>query len=974
MRNLQRIVGAMLVVISCVAPLSAMEDVNLERLTGPFAGLFPRPSTIQGWTVFPVIKPPDDPEALPFELPGQAEVTLDSARALYHDRPAGIIEQVYASYSVKEMAIWRGTANLTQVWATDFSVSVAEHLSAADLQYAQPTGVAPNKVVRMGDFACWTDTQARDEEALFISRGMFTVSVKFAMHPGMLREATRESMRELTLLWASRIVDRLAQPPNVAGVEITDGPSGDPNPVEAGGQVLCTVTARHSGNLPLTYKWTATGGRFDDPQVQTPIWTAPPAGAGAPAQYGITVTVRAADGTEVGASYLQQIGVPPDLLVEPGWIRLTYPKDNTFMEIERQADRQFVLVQVQNTHQTATARDVVVRISAGPRSEDGTYIGNPIPVGDVAPGQMKQVSTTWDLQGANIEDYRLYAHAYCLNSGDANPDDNYASIDIDGIYYAHNGTRAFSFATDTFSFKNFNIGDRGLAGLIDKHAALLAGGLDRTAPKRPLVDDPFHMLMYMRYEQYMVAFAKSGAGGLCHGFIHATKDHFENPATRPAAKDVSTLTVAEASPTITTYHSTQMLRLGPSMLTNTRYFSKSYGVASALQGAESALRGRRECIKISLAGYRQKADGTKLGRWGHAILGFKLIKVAGRDPVLYVYDPNLPFASPKVQSSRCMTQIYFRGNGFGMSPNMTAIYSQTAYTSGQRLRIYSDGIAAVPSLRDLNPAEVKATTTAANASIFAMSRWMQQSGLAGHMLRCPADAHFVDAQGRRTGIVGGQQVNEIPGAEIRMADDVEVYFLPTDRQYQVVIEGTGQGQARFASLRGLSDTRIGVTTFPDIPLQPGSRTVGTLAPGGQIASFAAGGASIAPRFNGFLDQDDPVWGGGTSAGGQGLTVTSPADGARVPEQFTVSGTCAPGQSVYVTATAEATLKATGQNATAPIVETAAATVGADGRWSIDVSARAVYRDNRVELKQINIAVESRANGAVVEQVNLIVRR
>ena len=390
MRSLQRIVGAMLVVVSCVAPLSAMEDVNLEQLTGSFAGIFPRPSTVQGWPVFPVIKQPADPDALPFELPGRAEVTLDSARALFYDRPAGIIEQVSASYSIKEMAIWRGTANLTQVWATDFRVSVTEHLSAADLQYARPTGIAPDNVVRMGDFACWTDTQTRDDESFFVSRGMFTVSVKFSLHKGMLREATREAMRELTLYWASQIVDRLAQPPNLAGVEITDGPRGEPNPVASGGQVRCTVTAQHSANLPLTYEWTATGGRFDNPNAPTPVWTAPAAGA---TQYGITVTVKAADGTEVGASYLQQIGATPDLLVEPGWIRLTYPQNNTFMEIEREADKQFVLVQVQNTHQTATARDVVVRVSAGPRSQDGTYIGNPIPVGDVAPGQMKQVST-----------------------------------------------------------------------------------------------------------------------------------------------------------------------------------------------------------------------------------------------------------------------------------------------------------------------------------------------------------------------------------------------------------------------------------------------------------------------------------------------------------------------------------------------------------------------------------------------------
>jgi len=104
-----------------------------------------------------------------------------------------------------------------------------------------------------------------------------------------------------------------------------------------------------------------------------------------------------------------------------------------------------------------------------------------------------------------------------------------------------------------------------------------------------------------------------------------------------------------------------------------------------------------------------------------------------------------------------------------------------------------------------------------------------------------------------------------------------------------------------------------------------------------------------------------------------LSVTSPTDGATVPEQFTISGTSVPGQSVFVTVIAEATLKATGQNATSPLLDGAEAKVGADGRWTIAVNARAVSRDQRVELKRMKITVVTRANGAVVEQVDLIVR-
>ena len=114
-------------------------------------------------------------------------------------------------------------------------------------------------------------------------------------------------------------------------------------------------------------------------------------------------------------------------------------------------------------------------------------------------------------------------------------------------------------------------------------------------------------------------------------------------------------------------------------------------------------------------------------------------------------------------------------------------------------------------------------------------------------------------------------------------------------------------------------------------------------------------------------------GTGTPAAVDPLTVTSPVDGATVPAQFSIGGAGTPGRTVYVTAIAEATLKATGQNATSPLLQNAGATVAADGTWSVAVNARAVYNDQTVQLKQINITVETRANGAVLEKVTLVVR-
>jgi len=111
----------------------------------------------------------------------------------------------------------------------------------------------------------------------------------------------------------------------------------------------------------------------------------------------------------------------------------------------------------------------------------------------------------------------------------------------------------------------------------------------------------------------------------------------------------------------------------------------------------------------------------------------------------------------------------------------------------------------------------------------------------------------------------------------------------------------------------------------------------------------------------------------THTQGPKLIVLSPSDGGTVPERFEVSGTCVPGRKVRVTVIAEATLKATGENATSPILEDAEAKVGTDGKWSIEANARGVSRDKRVDVKQFKITVYMRKNRQVAEQVDLTVR-
>lgn len=96
-------------------------------------------------------------------------------------------------------------------------------------------------------------------------------------------------------------------------VRITDGPKGEPNPVESEGQVQCSVTAEDSRGHPVSYRWQARGpdgkaaGSFDDPTKANPVWTAPLNAGEQPVQYTISVTVTCEKGAKAEASFVQEV-------------------------------------------------------------------------------------------------------------------------------------------------------------------------------------------------------------------------------------------------------------------------------------------------------------------------------------------------------------------------------------------------------------------------------------------------------------------------------------------------------------------------------------------------------------------------------------------------------------------------------------------------------------------------------------------
>ncbi len=178
-----------------------------------------------------------------------------------------------------------------------------------------------------------------------------------------------------------------------------------------------------------------------------------------------------------------------------------------------------------------------------------------------------------------------------------------------------------------------------------------------------------------------------------------------------------------------------------------------------------------------------------------------------------------------------------------------------------------DGLNAISAkavVRQISLAEANAVMPTLKAKLAEMISWFHKAKRLMAMLHCPADVLFTDSQGRRVGVLNGQQVNEIPGAEIRSQGEVEIYVLPSDLQYAVTITGTGQGQAGLDIIRAESATKAGLTSFDAVPTAPGSTATASLLVGGKIDAIMAGGQAIAPKIVGTMEGDSVTWKTGTT--------------------------------------------------------------------------------------------------------------
>jgi hypothetical protein len=521
----------------------------------------------------------------------------------------------------------------------------------------------------------------------------------------------------------------------------------------------------------------------------------------------------------------------PDLHLEPDKIYLSKNENNNLLPTEIAADSQAVAVDVENRG-PVDAKNVQLQLYLQ-NGEEYEPLGNPVPVGDIPPGSVKAASTFWDLEGQNVDGAVLLAQAFIAGEKDADEEDNSAAVKVN-IYFAHNGNRAYSWIDDTYRFDNYGFDGRETEEMVEGLLATVAGNMQSDSGLLPAMQRLLFPATYTRFWNYAKQSMEMGAGGHCYGMSATSSLYFMDPGENPLQKPASQMSLEEASTNIAIYHRAQMLPLWNAMMNDFRFFKRDESPAKCHQAVKDALKDSREPVIIEFFGQISNQSV------GHAVLAYKLIEVEGREPVVYVYDPNFP--EPEARPPRPM-------------PQMTLVLSNNNWRNPAYMGYtwaYANSISAHEVFREIPLQDVNAIVPALKKSIYEMMESLRKANAIMAVLRCPADAVFIDEQGRRVGMVNGQAVNEIPGALALSDGEVEIYQLPAEGKYSLTIIATDQGEVDLDVIC-TEDNSAGLTSFQNMDVRAGSQISGTLEPQGKIESLKSGSASIEPTLDTSLD-------------------------------------------------------------------------------------------------------------------------
>ena len=456
----------------------------------------------------------------------------------------------------------------------------------------------------------------------------------------------------------------------------------------------------------------------------------------------------------------------------------------------------------------STPVDVVVHFYRGNPDSGGTIIGE-TRLNGLPPGEERALSANLVLP-SNVERLQLYARASIAGgAADANPTDNTQAASL-SVYFTN-----FRHDRDAYSFTNGSVGDLTETDLLTYLA-------DYDTPE--IITGPL-----------FAAFAVSGtiaeAAGHCYGMANSSLVYYRNPLLRPQPKSVFTHTLDEARAKIRTYH----------------WYSLSVMADLALRRESTDINAQyydtRESIRRGVPVLHYMTDkpdgilGINIGRPAHVVVAYKVVELEDdqqqwRDNRVYYYDNNFPEEELEREG---LGETYAEFTNGTFKPSRYG-YDQV-YALSERLSISDSLRSDLIELARLILSKQQ------------RSRQMSVSARGG------ADLLLTDSQGRRAGVLNGQQITEIPGAVVAQGGDVQTILAPTGMDYTLRISQHGTSSVSLAEVNSTVDLSIPTAStmrilrFDALPLTSGGSTVAITSPQAPITARTPTGAVLTPALD-----------------------------------------------------------------------------------------------------------------------------
>ncbi|MBU2456277.1 MAG: peptidoglycan DD-metalloendopeptidase family protein, partial [Proteobacteria bacterium] len=239
-----------------------------------------------------------------------------------------------------------------------------------------------------------------------------------------------------------------------------------------------------------------------------------------------------------------------------------------------------------------------------------------------------------------------------------------------------------------------------------------------------------------------------------------------------------------------------------------QYFSSK--LDDSYQKIEKSIREESKPVMLNMF----SSDGN--GPGGHSGVAYKIIDY-GDTKEVYIYDPNKPYPPNNEASTKV---IFDLANGKFIGSE----YWKEWYLHSHDIVIpYSPH----PSDADFVPDDFMTYVGILAQSVIASlkeNNWFKLGVFS------PVDVLITDQAGRRVGYVNSQIINEIPGAEVEIIDEIKTFYIPADLIYTVQTTGTDTGNFDFNVVMVKPDGSTEAISYQDVPTDVGAKTTVNINP------------------------------------------------------------------------------------------------------------------------------------------------